>query len=492
MSTIVTGARPTSRAAEPLVLHEDRYFDPDPTLRRIARELYEGVRDLPIVGPHGHVDPALLAENRPFPEPTALILIPDHYIFRMLYSRGIPLERLGIPTRDGTAVEQDPRKIWQLFAEHFYLFRGTPTGAWLDHEFHEVFGIRQKLTAASAQGIYDEIREKLESPEFLPRALFERFNIEVLTTTDRPSDTLEHHAAIRKSGWGGRVLPAFRPDAVFRIATPVWSEEIAALGRASGSSVEDYAGFIAALEERRAFFRSLGATSTDHAVVEPYTERISDRDADSLFQKARRGEATEADQARFEAHMLMEMARMSSEDGMVMQIHPGSLRDHNRALFARFGPDKGADIPLATEYTRNLRNILNEYGNHPNFRLVLFTLDETSYARELAPLAGHYPAVRLGPAWWFHDSIEGMTRYRQMTTETAGIYNTAGFNDDTRAFCSIPARHDLARRVDANFLAGLVARHIVDMSDAREMARALAYDLVKETYRLDAQTPPTR
>lgn len=488
MSTIVTGARPTSRAAEPLVLHEDRYFDTDPTLRRIARELYEGIRDLPIVGPHGHVDPALLAENQPFPEPTALILIPDHYIFRMLYSRGVPLERLGIPTRDGTAVEQDPRKIWQLFAEHFYLFRGTPTGAWLDHEFHEVFGIRRKLTGASAQGIYDEIREKLESPEFLPRALFEQFNIEVLTTTDRPSDTLEHHVAIRESGWGGRVLPAFRPDAVFRIATSAWGEEIAALGRASGSSVENYPAFIAALEERRSFFRSLGATSTDHAVLAPYTERISDRDADALFQKARRGEATEADQARFEAHMLMEMARMSSEDGMVMQIHPGSLRDHNRALFARFGQDKGADIPLATEYTRNLRNILNDYGNHPRFRLVLFTLDETAYARELAPLAGHYPAVRLGPAWWFHDSIEGMTRYRQMTTETAGIYNTAGFNDDTRAFCSIPARHDLARRVDANFLASLVGRHIVDMSDAREMARALAYDLVRETYRLDGES----
>jgi glucuronate isomerase len=266
-----------------------------------------------------------------------------------------------------------------------------------------------------------------------------------------------------------------------------------ARGRAAGSAVGDYAGFIRALEDRRAFFRSLGATSTDHAVVEPYTERIPDREADALFQKARRGEATEADQARFEAHMLMEMARMSAEDGMVMQIHPGSLRDHNRALFARFGPDKGADIPLATEYTRNQRNIHNEYGNHPNFRLVLFTLHETSYARELAPLAGHYPAVRLGPAWWFHDSIEGMTRYRQMTTETAGIYNTAGFNDDTRAFCSIPARHDLARRVDANFLAGLVTRHIVDMSDAREMARALAYDLVKETYRLgDARTPLTR
>jgi glucuronate isomerase len=484
MQTIGTAVKPHRSPAEPLVLHPDRYFDPDPAIRRVARELYEGIRDLPLVGPHGHVDPALLAENRPFPEPTALILIPDHYIFRMLYSQGIALESLGIPTRDGTPVEGDPRKIWQTFGEHWYLFRGTPTGAWLDHEFHEVFGVRKKLSGATAQAIYDEIREKLESPEFLPRALYERFNIELLTTTDAASDSLEQHRKIRESGWDGRVVPAFRPDAIFRIAQPGWREGIDALSKASGVEVGEYPALIRALEGRREYFRSLGATSTDHAVLEPYTERLPDAEADALFQKARRGEATEADQARFEAHMLMEMARMSAEDGMVMQIHPGSLRNHNDVVYRRFGLDKGGDIPVPTEYARNLRNLLNAYGNDPRFRLVLFTLDETTYARELAPLAGHYPAVRLGPAWWFHDSIEGMTRYRQMTTETAGIYNTAGFNDDTRAFCSIPARHDLARRVDANFLAGLVARHVVDMSDAREMARALAYDLVKETYRL--------
>ncbi|HEU4751606.1 MAG TPA: glucuronate isomerase, partial [Armatimonadota bacterium] len=420
MHSATTVPTPSRSHAEPLVLHEDRYFDPDPAIRRVARELYEGIRELPLIGPHGHVDPALLAENRPFPEPTALILIPDHYVFRMLYSQGVSLESLGIPTRDGTPVEEDPRRIWQTFAEHWYLFRGTPTGAWLDHEFHEVFGIRKKLTGATAQAIYDEIREKLESPEYLPRALYDRFNIEVLTTTDAPSDSLEWHLTIRESGWEGKVIPAFRPDAVFRIAQPGWEDAIGALSRAGGVEVGDYAAFIRALEGRREYFRSLGATSTDHAVLEPYTERLPDAEAEALFQKARRGAATEADQARFEAHMLMEMARMSAEDGMVMQIHPGSFRDHNRALFARFGQDKGADIPLATEYTRNLRNLLNAHGNDPRFRLVLFTLDETTYARELAPLAGHYPAVRLGPAWWFHDSIEGMTRYRQMTTETAG------------------------------------------------------------------------
>ncbi len=482
------GGKPRStRASTPLVLHEDRFFDSDPAIRRVARALYEETRDLGIISPHGHVDPKLLAEDLPFPEPTALIIIPDHYIFRMLYSQGIPLEALGIPTRDRTPVETDPRRIWQLFGEHYYLFRGTPTGVWLDHELHEVFGIRKKLNGETALRIYDEIAERLRSPEFRPRALFERFNIEVLATTDKASDTLEHHQAIRDSGWSGRVVPSFRPDAVFRIAMPGWSQEIEQLGRVSGMIITDYAGLVRALEERRAFFRSLGATATDHAVLEPYTERLPDEEAERLFQKARQGEATAADQKRFEAHMLMEMARMSTEDGMVMQLHPGALRDHNQRIFRRFGMDMGADIPVATEYTRNLRALLNAYGNDLRLMLVLFTLDESTYARELAPLAGHYPAVRLGPPWWFHDSIEGMTRFRQQTTETAGIYNTVGFIDDTRAFCSIPARHDLARRIDANWLAGLVTRHIVDMDDAREMARALAYDLAKETYQFDGE-----
>jgi glucuronate isomerase len=475
----------SSPSLDELVLHEDRYFDAGPAVRHVARELYEETRDLPLVCPHGHVDPRLLAENEPFPEPATLLITPDHYIFRMLYSRGVPMEALGIPTRDGAAVEADPRRIWQLFAEHYYLFRGTPTGAWLDHELYHVFGVRKKLNGASAQVIYAEILERLESPEFRPRALFERFNIELLATTDKATDSLEHHRKIHESGWGGRVIPSFRPDAAFRIASPAWSEEILALGQLYGSEIGDYATFVEALEERRVFFKSMGATATDHAVLEPYTERLPDAEADQLFQKARRGEATAADQRRFEAHMLMEMARMSTEDGLVMQLHPGSLRDHNERIFQRFGLDKGADMPVATEYTRNLRALLNAYGNDPRLTLVLFTLDESAYARELAPLAGHYPAVKLGPAWWFHDSIEGMTRYRQQTTETAGIYNTAGFNDDTRAFCSIPARHDLSRRVDANFLAGLVARHIVDMCDARAMARALAYDLVRETYKLE-------
>jgi glucuronate isomerase len=469
---------------QPLALHEDRFFDPDPTIRGIARSLYEETRELPLICPHGHVDPALLASNDAFPEPTTLLIIPDHYIFRMLYSRGVSMESLGVPTRDQTAVEQDPRKIWQRFAQHYYLFRGTPTGAWLDHELHELFGVRVKLDERSAELIYDQIAERLASPEFRPRALFERFRIEALATTDKATDCLRHHAAIRDSGWGGRVIPTFRPDATFAIASPDWGAELDALARRVGKPISDFSSFRAALESRREFFKSLGAAATDHGVAEPYTVILDDREVERLFERARQGEATPADQREFEGHMLVEMARMSAEDGLVMQLHAGAMRNHNRRVFDRFGPDKGADIPLATEYTRNLAALLNAHGNDPRLTLVLFTLDETTYSRELAPLAGHYPSLRLGPAWWFHDSIEGMTRYREQVTETAGIYNTAGFNDDTRAFCSIPARHDLSRRVDANFLAGLVARHRIDMEDARAMARALAYDLAKETYRL--------
>lgn len=471
-------------AQQPLRLHDDRFFDPDPSIREAARSLYEETRGLPLVCPHGHVEASLLADNEPFPEPTALLIIPDHYIFRMLYSRGVSMESLGIPTVDGTAVEGDPRKIWKRFAAHYYLFRGTPTGAWFDHELYDLFGVRVRLDGETAEHIYDQIAERLASPEFRPRALFERFNIEVLATTDRASDSLAAHKTIRDSGWNGRVIPTFRPDGVCRISLPGWRAELAALEKIAGRSIGDFSSFMAVLAERRQFFKSLGATATDHGVVEPYTTHLSPEAVESLFAKALAGTATVADQREFEGHMLVEMARMSVDDGLVMQLHAGALRDHNRVVAARFGADKGGDIPVPTEYTRNLSTLLNAYGNDPRFTFLVFTLDESTYARELAPLAGHYPAMRLGPAWWFHDSIEGMTRFRQQVTETAGIYNTAGFNDDTRAFCSIPARHDLSRRIDANFLGGLVARHVIEFDDARRMARALAYDLARETYRL--------
>ena len=467
-------------------LHEDRYFDSDPIVRRHARALYEQTRVLPIVSPHGHVDAAVLATNEAFPDPASLIVTPDHYILRMLYSRGVLLESLGVPPVDGMppSAEQDPRRIWQTFADHWQLFRATPTRAWLEYELREVFGINRDLESGSAQHVYDEITERLGSPEFRPRALFKRFNIEVLATTDAASDTLEYHQALRTTDLGGRVIPTFRPDALFRIASPLWPAELERFGGVVGASIGNCSNFVKALVRRRADFKAMGATATDNAVLVPRTERLEDGDGERLFAKALRGEATENDQSRFESHLLMEMARMSVEDGLVMQLHAGALRNHNELVDRRFGPDRGGDVPVATEFTRNLRPLLNAYGNDARFRLIVFTLDESTYSRELAPLAGHYPAVLLGAPWWFHDSIEGMTRFRRQTTETAGIENTAGFADDTRAFCSIPARHDLARRVDANYLGGLVARHVIGMTDAREMAKALAYDLAKSAYRL--------
>jgi glucuronate isomerase len=469
-----------------LSLSADRYFDPDPWQKEIARRLYQAVAGAPLICPHGHIDPRMFADpDYSFGTPADLLLIPDHYIFRMLYSQGVPLEQLGIPRRDGGEVERDHRRIWQRFADHFYLFRATPTGAWLVHELHDVFGVTERLTSESAQDLYDQIAACLEQPEFRPRRLFERFNIEVLATTDAVSDSLEHHRAIRASGWTGRVVPTFRPDGVVNLDRPGWRENIDALSRASGIEVTGYRRLIEALEDRRAYFKSMGATATDHAALTPYTESLSDDEAEAIFQRALQGRASGDDARRFAGHLLIESARMSVEDGLVMQFHPGSYRDHNRALFERFGMDKGADIPVATEYTRNLLPLLERFGNDARLTLILFTLDETTYARELAPLAGHYPAVKLGPPWWFHDSINGMRRYRERVIETAGLYNTAGFNDDTRAFPSIPARHDLARRVDANWLAGLVVRGIVEISDAEEMIHDLAYRLAKQAYKFD-------
>jgi glucuronate isomerase len=466
-------------------LPDDRYFDPNPGQKEIAQHLYGTAADLPLVCPHGHVDPRMFAdEDYSFGTPVDLLIIPDHYVFRMLYSHGIPLESLGVTRLDGGAVEGDHRTIWRTFAEYFYLFRGTPTGMWLTHELHSVFGVEEKLTVESAQEIYDQIAACLASPEFRPRKLFERFNIEVLCTTDAATDPLEHHHAIRESGWSGKVLPTFRPDAVVNIDTPGWGQNVQALSEVSGIEVNSYRSFVQALENRRAYFKETGAMATDHSAMTPYTAELSEREAEAIFQRALKGEAIAEDATRFTGHMLIENARMSIEDGLVMQLHPGSYRNHNSLIYQRFGPDKGCDIPTRTEYTHNLHALLNKYGNDLRLTLVLFTLDETTYSRELAPLAGHYPAVKLGPPWWFYDSLEGMQRYRQQVVETAGLYNTVGFNDDTRAFPSIPARHDLWRRVDANWMAGLVVRGIVDMADAEEMIYDSAYRLAKQAYKL--------
>lgn len=467
------------------LLSPDRLFSPDPTQRRVARELYERIADLPIVSPHGHVDPALLADaNATFGTPADLFIIPDHYVFRMLYSQGVPLEALGIPRRDGGPVETDHRRIWQVFAEHFYLFRGTPSGIWLAHALYEVLGIRQKLTGATAQAIYDELVDTLARPEYRPRALFDRFRIEVLCTTDAAHDTLEHHKAIRESGWKGVVRPTFRPDAVVNLQTVGWRTHLDNLSAAVGREITTAKALITALEERRAFFKQMGATSTDSGVETPYTEALSEAEAEAIFARALAGQATAEDARRFTGHMLIEMARMSVEDGLVMQLHAGCYRNHNPLVFERFGADKGADIPIETEWVRNLKPLLDRFGNDPRLTLVLFTMDETSYSRELAPLAGHYPALRLGPPWWFLDSPNGIARYFDLVMETAGLYNTTGFIDDTRAFLSIPARHDVWRRASANWLAGLVVRGQIDMDEAADMALDMANGLARRTFKL--------
>ncbi|MBM4430788.1 MAG: glucuronate isomerase [Chloroflexi bacterium] len=467
-------------------LPADRHFDPDPTQRRLAQELYESVARLPLVCPHGHVSPRLFAdENATLGTPAELLIIPDHYVFRMLYSQGIPLEALGIPRSHGGPVEQDHRKIWQTFADHFHLFRGTPTGIWLAHELREVLSVEEKLTSETAQDIYDQIVARLALPEFRPRALFERFNVQVLCTTDAATDSLPHHQAIRASGWKGDIRPTFRPDSVVNLLTRGWRANIDALSRVSGIAVSSYRTFIQALEKQRAWFRSLGAKATDHGAQSAYTAELSPAKAEAIFQRALREQATAEDAHRFTAHMLMENARMSIEDGLVMQLHVGSVRNHNRRLFEDFGPDMGSDIPERSEFTHNLHPLLDKYGNDPRLTLILFNLDESTFARELSPLAGHYPALKLGPPWWFYDSLNGMRRYFDLVMETAGLYNTAGFNDDTRAFPSIPARHDLWRRASANWVAGLVARAVVDMDDAREMIVDLAYRLARRAYRLD-------
>jgi glucuronate isomerase len=465
-------------------LDPDRCFSPLPAVRELARELYSQVAGLPLVCPHGHVPPQLLADPAAsFGNPAEFFVVPDHYLFRMLHSQGVPLEELGVPARDGAAVERDGRAIWQRFADNFHLFRGTPSGLWLKDELVGLFGIREKLTGESAQRIYDRLETQLASAGFRPRALFARFNIEVLCTTDAATDTLDEHAALQAAGL--RVLPTFRPDRLLDVNSEGWAAELALLEERSGVNVTDLGSFLAALEERRAFFRERGAQATDHSAVSAELTPLPQAEAETLFTRALRGQASSEDAARLGGHLLCEMARMSREDGLVMQLHLGSLRNHNERVQRRFGPDKGADIPVAGEFTRGLRELLNLHGTDGALRLILFTLDESTYARELAPLAGHYPALRLGPPWWFHDSVNGIERYLDSVVETAGFYNLAGFNDDTRAFASIPSRHDVWRRVTCNWLATQAARGLLDGDDAAEVARWLAYDAAKAAYRLD-------
>ena len=465
------------------MLDAKRLFPAEATARAVAMKLYETVRNLPIISPHGHTDPRWFAENKPFPNPAALFIQPDHYIFRMLYSQGIPLESLGIPQEDGTQ-SADPREVWRIFARNYYLFRGTPTRLWLDFALENVFGLTERLSAANADEFYEAIEKKLQTPEFLPRALFERFNIEVLATTDAAVDSLEFHQAIKVSGWKGRVVPTFRPDAVVDAEFLGFQDNLKKLGDVSGEDVSNWKGYLAALRSRRVFFKKNGATATDHGHLTALTADLPLQEAERLYERIFTGRLQPGDVELFQAQMLTEMAGMSVEDGLTMQLHPGSIRNYNAAVYEKFGRDKGADIPSPTEYVRALRPLLSKYGNEPNFTLILFTLDETTYSRELAPIAGHFPAVKLGPSWWFHDSPEGMMRFRECATETAGFYNTVGFNDDTRAFLSIPARHDVARRVDCAFLARLVAEHRLDEAEAFEVVKDLTVNLVRKAYKL--------
>jgi glucuronate isomerase len=475
-------------SSTPWALAPDRCFSGDPAQRNLARELYYAVQMLPIFAPHGHVLPALLANPAArLGTPAELFIIPDHYITRMLVSQGVPLEQLGVPTRDGTPVETDHRRIWQRFADHFFLFRGTPSGLWLQAELVDLFGVEERLTGASAQRIYDHLEARLAEPAFRPRALFDRFNIELLATTDAATDTLDEHRSLHADGLT-RIRPTFRPDALLHLDAPEWPQHLARLSAVAGIDVVDYPDFIRALEQRRTVFKECGALATDHGVVSPYTTHLEASELAAIFARALAGAATITDSARFTGHMLIEFARMSCEDGLVMQLHAGSLRGHHQELQARFGPDRGADIPVQTEWTRNLRPLLNAYGADPRFRLILFTLDESGYSRELAPLAGYYPAVLLGPPWWFHDSVNGMRRYFDQVIETAGIYNTAGFNDDTRAFASIPARHDVWRRVSCDWLAGQVVQGLLAADEAAELAFEFAVGLAKRAYRVIEET----
>ena len=467
----------------PVELHPDRLFPADANCRSVARRLYNEVKALPIISPHGHTDPAWFAKNDNFSDPQALLIAPDHYLLRMLYSQGIRLADLGISSKKNDKVA-DPRSAWRLLAKHHYLFQGTPTGFWLNHIFVDVFKQSERLDETTADDYFDSISEQLQKDEFRPRQIVDRFNIEFLATTESPVDTLEHHQIIRDSDWNGNIVTSYRPDAVIDAEHPEFRQSLTLFGELTGEDVYSWEGYLEAHRKRRADFIALGATASDHGHPTPGTADLTAAECSDLLQRVISDQVSPEDAELFRAQMLTEMARMSLDDGLVMQIHPGSFRNHNSWLFDNYGSDKGADIPMRVDYTSALKPLLDCFGNNPHLTIILFTLDESNYARELAPLAGHYPCLRLGPAWWFHDSPEGMMRFREQTTETAGFYNTAGFNDDTRALFSIPARHDMSRRVDCSYLARLVCEHRISETEAHSVATDLSYGLAKKTYRI--------
>ena len=438
-------------------------------MREIARRIYEAVRDLAVISPHGHVDPSLLLDDEPFPDPATLFVTPDHYVTRLLHASGVPLDALGIG--QGTLSEAASRAVWRLLCQHWDVYRGTAVRYWLEAELADIFDVSDRPSADTADRIYDQVAERLGEDSYRPRALFERFGIAALATTADPCDDLAAHAALRADPtWAGRVIPTFRPDRYLEPAQPGWAEAVFRLGEVSGVDTGDYRGYIRALEERRRYFLAHGATSADHSHPDVRTESLDTAEAMRIYGAAVAGKAPAAEALAFRRHMLSDMARMSCDDGLVMTLHPGVRRGHHGPTATRFGPDTGHDIPLRTEYTDALRPLLERYGTHPGFHLVLFTVDETVWSRELAPLAGFYPSVYVGSPWWFLDAPEAIRRFRAAVSETAGFSRTAGFVDDTRAFCSIPARHDMSRRIDAGFLATLVAEHRLGQDEAVETA----------------------
>lgn len=452
--------------SQSIAANPDRLLPADPGTRSIARGLLQHVQDLPIISPHGHVDAAVIEHNTPFPDPAALLVSPDHYVTRLIHASGVPLDRL----RGSAAAAPDSRTVWHEFCKAWPLFEGTASGYWLRTQFESVFGLRQEISAESADASFDAISARLLEPGFRPRQLFKDFNIEVLATTDDPLDSLASHKAIAEDPtFHGRVLPTFRPDAYLNFAHPTWSANVDRLIAVAGDGATGYDGYITALENRRRYFVDHGAVSADHGVRTPATLKLDAGDAARLFDRARSGQATAQDRDDFEAHMMYQMARMSVEDGLVMTIHPGAYRNHHEPTFNAFGADTGHDIPFAVNYTEAIRPLLQDFGTAKDFHLVLFTLDETVFSRELAPLAGFYPSVYLGAPWWFLDAPDAMLRFRSAVTETAGFSRSSGFIDDTRAFCSIPARHDASRRIEASFLARLVAEHRVSEDRAHEL-----------------------
>ena len=466
------------------LVDNDRLLPATDHSRQIAKNLYEEIKDLPIISPHGHCDPFWFSENTNFTDAAQLFVIPDHYILRMLVSQGISFNELGVEHNSENKFETNPRLIWKKFSENYYLFRGTPTAIWLDYSFEKVFGISQTLSAKTSDYYFDTIQEKLLQKEFLPRSLYEKFNIEVLATTDSALSELEHHKSLKCCSWNARIIPTYRPDGIIDPELNEFKGNLIKLGELTGEETNSWKGYIKAHQIRRLFFKEMGATATDHGHPSARTENLPQAEAEKLFKIILSGEFSSEQAEIFRGQMLFEMAKMSCEDGLVMQIHPGSRRNHSEKIYSHYGSDKGFDIPGRTDYVSALKPLLDEVGLRTDLTIILFTLDETSYSRELAPMAGVYPALKLGPPWWFFDSYEGMKRFRERTTETCGFYNTVGFNDDTRAFCSIPARHDVARRVDCAYLAELVCTGRLRENEANEVAYDLAYGLAKSAYKL--------